>query len=299
MRENSASQHGAVTELCHAAVDYAGLFPPAKLPLPTAVRNYVSYQQGAHSSALGRFVLPVAGLADFEGAHAGLPPAWKSDWRLSVLAGPDLSADWRTITAFQDRNPNARVVALEYKPDRSAGLRGLWDIPPQIEAWVEVPASGPLAPLLEATANARRGAKIRTGGVTPDAFPDAARVVEFLAACLSHGLVAKATAGLHHPLTGTYALTYEPEAPRARMFGFVNLILAAAHLQHAGNARSAIDLLEDSNVGNFRPEADRLHWKDTTFPLEQIRRTRHTLVRSFGSCSFLEPIEGLQSLGWL
>lgn len=47
------------TLLIHA-VDYAGLFPPAKLDMETAVRNYASYQEGEHSWALGRFIVPVS-----------------------------------------------------------------------------------------------------------------------------------------------------------------------------------------------------------------------------------------------
>lgn len=289
----------AMSALCDAAVDYAGLFPPAKLPMLAAVRNYAAYRLGAHSAALGRFVVPVARLGEFEEAYAALASSEQSGWRLSVLAGPDLRSDWGQINAFHANHPEVRITGLEFKPATPADLRALPAIPPIIEVWVEVPASGSFETTVEAVAQAGRGAKIRTGGTTPDAFPVAGRVVDFLALCLRLNLCAKATAGLHHPLSGHYPVTYEPNAPTARMFGFVNLILSAAHLQNGGSAGSAAELLADTDAGHFRHEPGGLSWKEATFSTAQIRQARQTLVRSFGSCSFVEPIEGLQSLGWL
>src|SRR5436305_3640232 len=45
-------------------VDYAGLFPPAKLPLDEAIRNYVRYRTEPEAWMLGRFICPAARLAD-------------------------------------------------------------------------------------------------------------------------------------------------------------------------------------------------------------------------------------------
>src|SRR5438045_204787 len=45
-------------------VDYAGLFPPARLPLEEAVRNFVRYGGESDAWMLGRFVLPAARLAE-------------------------------------------------------------------------------------------------------------------------------------------------------------------------------------------------------------------------------------------
>src|SRR4051812_41630301 len=43
-------------------IDYAGIFPPARLPLEQAIRNYARYRQGPASWMLGRFVCPAAQL---------------------------------------------------------------------------------------------------------------------------------------------------------------------------------------------------------------------------------------------
>ena len=48
-------------------VDYAGLFPPSKLPMSEAVANYAKYKAGEHSWMLGRFVVPVGRLDEFLG----------------------------------------------------------------------------------------------------------------------------------------------------------------------------------------------------------------------------------------
>lgn len=47
-------------------IDYAGLFPPAGLAMAPAVSNYVAYRNGEYAWALGRFVLPVSRLSEFE-----------------------------------------------------------------------------------------------------------------------------------------------------------------------------------------------------------------------------------------
>lgn len=45
-------------------VDYAGLFPPAQLPLEPALRNHVSYLAHADAWMLGRFVCPTSMFAE-------------------------------------------------------------------------------------------------------------------------------------------------------------------------------------------------------------------------------------------
>lgn len=64
-------------------IDYAGLFPPADLPLAQAVADYVRYWQGPDSWMLSRFIVPAARLrelAEFRDAVAPIAPL-----RLSVL----------------------------------------------------------------------------------------------------------------------------------------------------------------------------------------------------------------------
>jgi hypothetical protein len=50
-------------------IDYAGLFPPAALDMPTALRNYAAYREGGFAWMLGRFVVPAARVGEVD-------PSW-------------------------------------------------------------------------------------------------------------------------------------------------------------------------------------------------------------------------------
>jgi hypothetical protein len=249
---------------------------------------------------LGRFIVPVARLAEFGAAYDTLPSASQAGWKLSVLAGEAPLADLAAIEEFNRRRPGARIVSVETKAGTLTDVaRVTVGFSPDLEVWVEVPANGEVAPFIFAIKAVNRHAKIRTGGITADAFPSAASVAGFLAACRDANVVCKATAGLHHTLQGDYRLTYEPGSPRAPMFGFLNVFLAATLLHSGGLVAEATGLLTESNADAFAVSASAINWRQHSFSASQISAARQSLCRSFGSCSFTEPIEGLQQLRWL
>jgi hypothetical protein len=147
--------------------------------------------------------------------------------------------------------------------------------------------------LLDAIQRHGQRAKIRTGGITPDAFPAIGNVAEFLRACKAKGVAFKATAGLHHPLRCVKPLTYEPNAPLGTMHGFLNVFLAAALLEHADA------ILAENDPSAFTFEDDGASWRGHGVSTEEIAATRRDFATSFGSCSFEEPIADLHALGWL
>ena len=147
--------------------------------------------------------------------------------------------------------------------------------------------------LLDAIRRHGQRAKIRTGGITPDAFPAIGNVAEFLRACKAKGVAFKATAGLHHPLRCVKPLTYEPNAPLGTMHGFLNVFLAATLLDHADA------ILAESDPGAFAFDDDSAAWRGHRVTTEEIVATRRDFATSFGSCSFEEPISDLRELGWL
>lgn len=140
----------------------------------------------------------------------------------------------------------------------------------------------------------RRGlcAKIRTGGLTEDAFPSHEAVAAFIRACKNAGVPFKATAGLHHPLRCVRPLTYEPNAAVGTMHGFLNVFLAAAMIDDA----EAILLETDAKAFTFDDSG--VTWRNRRASLDELRAMRQ-FATSFGSCSFEEPIEDLEELGWL
>jgi hypothetical protein len=291
----------AVSTLLDSLVDYAGLFPPAQLAMPEAVRNHASYLAGPHRLALGRFVVPLVRMAEFDAAFARLPAAAQRGWRLSVLAGPDPLADAAAILAFNSRYDDARIVSVETKTANPADVaRLVAPFPPSLEVWVELSPTAPdLSALIAAIRAVGRGAKLRTGGVIPEAFPSSAAVVRFLRECHDAGLVMKATAGLHHPLGGEYRLTYESGSPTGKMFGFLNVFLAATLIHTGGSDAEALAMLDDRDARSFTATPDALGWRAHRFTAAQITAARRALCRSFGSCSFTEPLTGLQELHWL
>lgn len=136
-------------------------------------------------------------------------------------------------------------------------------------------------------------AKIRTGGITPDAFPAIGDVARFIRTCKEHGVAFKATAGLHHPLRCIKPLTYDSDAPVGTMHGFLNVFLAAALPAHA----DAILAEEDPRALSFDDEG--VTWRGQRATVRELEEMRRTFAISFGSCSFEEPVADLQALGWL
>src|ERR1035438_1634039 len=85
-----ADAAGACSVLLRELIDYAGLFPPASLGMGAAVADYDAYSRSEWNWMLGRFIVPVSRLGEFEEAFAGLPIPLDEDlmgWRLSALLG--------------------------------------------------------------------------------------------------------------------------------------------------------------------------------------------------------------------
>jgi hypothetical protein len=297
----------ALETLLRGSIDYAGLFPPAGLDMSMAVANYASYRDGRHAWALGRFVVPASRIAEFESAAGGLlPPSTSpSPWRVAALLGADPAADIRVLGELNCRHAadgEGAVAAdvVEGKADSvNAVERLLGHVPPYLQAYVEVPIAGDPAPLVAAIGRAGGRAKVRTGGITPDAFPPAPDIVRFIRACLSAQVPFKATAGLHHPLRAEYRLTYEPDSVRGAMYGFLNLFLTTAFMATGLDDRQAGLLLEERDRDSIRFDESGVEWKGRRLGLDAIRRSREEGIVSFGSCSFTEPIGDLESLGLL
>jgi len=236
-------------ELFARLIDYAGMFPPAALPMEQAVANYARYREGEHAWMLGKLILPSS-------CAAGVPPA-----DVSVIGIDEVKA-----TTADD------IARIERK-----------------DVYVEVTDLS----LIKVIAAHGLRAKIRTGGVTADAFPSAERVAAFMRECAEHGVAFKATAGLHHPIRCVKPLTYEADAPRGTMHGFVNVFLAAALIRHAE------EILMESEAEAFAFDDDGASWRGHRIATDDLARIRAEFAISFGSCSFEEPVSDLKELGWL
>ncbi|HEY8259220.1 MAG TPA: hypothetical protein VIG08_16305 [Gemmatimonadales bacterium] len=295
----------ALRALMAGSIDYAGLFPPAELDMATAAANYAAYRTSDAAWALGRLVVPSARLSELEAARTQLPlNPDDHPWRLSALLGADPTRDLRAIEDFICRQTAGRggavVDVVEGKAGTVEAITALLDVLPRsLEAYIEVPAEPDPAPLISAIADRGARAKIRTGGVTSDAFPSAAHVARFIGASLRAGVPFKATAGLHHPIRAEYPLTYAKDSPRGVMFGFLNVFLAAAFMAGGMAAVSAIRLLEESAPASITVSDRYIEWRGHRLDETDIMAARGRAIVSFGSCSFTEPIGDLAALGLL
>jgi hypothetical protein len=310
--------------LLGGVVDYAGLFPPAKLPLDESVRNYARYRTGPDAWMLGRFVVPAARLAELEPYEelfrSGPPFGFTALGRGGATAQEFLAgmeADAAAIEAFRRRyGGRVAVDALEARLPaellREPTVEGLGEFVTAAADVLGVSGKAPLTPYYEAelgpawkaagtlvagiARDRRRGAgfKLRCGGLEAAAFPPSDQVAYVVCACRDAGVPLKFTAGLHHPLR-------RPDAGLGtKMHGFVN-VFAAGVLAHArgmpeGQVRRVV---EDEDAGAFAFSDDGLRWRDFRAGVDEVAEARRRLVVSFGSCSFDEPRDDLRALGWL
>ncbi len=283
----------AIEALLDGIVDYAGLFPPAALPLEEAATNYGAYLRGPDRSALGSFVIPVSRVEEL------LAGGWirGEAWPLSLLWTRDPALD-SELTRSLARDPSrVRIVSIETRAQAVEDLPWLAELTEAIPTFIEFDWREDPRPWVKALGRAGLRAKIRTGGVEAGLIPPVATVCSFLRACLDGGVAFKATAGLHHPFRGAYPLTYETNAPRAMMHGFVNLFLAGLLYARVGLSPEEME----STVSEMDPKAFHLHgdqagWRHHRVGVSDLMNYRRRIALSFGSCSFVEPLDDLRAL---
>jgi hypothetical protein len=90
------------------------------------------------------------------------------------------------------------------------------------------------------------GFKLRTGGVTADAFPSTEQVAWAIASVRDAGVPLKCTAGLHHPVR------HYNESVQTKMHGFLNVFGAGVLAEAKDLSQAQIQsILEDENPEHF------------------------------------------------
>jgi hypothetical protein len=291
------------------AIDYAGLFPPANLALGPALRNHAEYIRLPDAWMLGAFILPVA---EFDAAARGLSQ-FETEYPLRISAlGPrtdNADAFLRSLSAAMDsidlfRSRCGGVASIEqFEMPLPADANGdifkamrirLADSPLHIFWEPPVNIVGRAIELIGESnaANPERkfGFKLRTGGVTAEAFPSSAQIAAILAAVRNQQVPIKFTAGLHHPVRLFH------ESVQTQMHGFLNVLgagLLAA--EHAWTETQIAQMLDDEEPASFSFTDDFFAWREWKIPTERIP-ARRELVTSLGSCSFDEPRDDLRAL---
>ncbi len=261
-------------------IDDAGLFPPARKPMARAAADHRAARASAHAGMLGRFLCPVSRLAELGGEAA-------DDWGIgAIFDGPDWREDLACVAAHAGRG-RIRVLEVRLPADVELAAREL-AATPGAEVFFEVPAAGAPAAVRDIAALPEAvGAKLRCGGVEPQAFPPDEAVAAFIATARELALPFKLTAGLHHPFRT------RDEAIGVLQHGFVNLLAATAL-----DVDDLVAVVAEPDPAAFRVDAGGLRWRDTVAGPHAIARAR-SLFTAYGSCSFDEPVDDLIAHGCL
>lgn len=313
---HTATAPAGLQAFLHGLIDYAGLFPPAVLPLDQALTNYTLYRTQPTAWMLGRFIMPVGQLTQLTAGQLASGPAFD----FSVLGrGADTAAEWLTqlqtdqqaLTHFLHQHPgrataSAFEVRLPLDMLRSGEVDHLADLLAQaltilgeIQPFFEVPFVFGWETMVQTAVLAlqqtgRGGLKLRCGGVKAEQFPSVTQLATAILSGRDAGVMLKFTAGLHHPLRHFY-----PELEVMR-HGFVNVLGGALLAYGRGLNQATLEaILSETNPQVFRLDNQGLAWREQTLTLNQLSHLRQTAVLSYGSCSFDEPREDLQTLGWL
>ena len=293
--------------LLEHSIDYAGMFPPCSLELGPALTNQARYARLHERWMLNAFVLPVG---QFDASKQFLPQFDPMHpLRISALGPKTENANGFCVALVETdaaiRSLSAHNVDLVsisqlemFLPDDvdSSVLNEARSIVGSLPAFWEAPAERAertIALLAEHNSNTDQptfGYKMRTGGVTADAFPTSAQMAPALVAPATHQVPIKFTAGLHHPLR-----QYREEV-QTKMHGFLNVLGAAVlAAEHKWDAAQTAAMLDDEDVSSFQFDDEFFAWRDGRIDLNRLR-DRRRFVTTFGSCSFDEPRADLRAL---
>jgi len=260
--------------------------------MPDAVSGYAGNRAGEDRWALGRFVVPYNRVADLVAAIT-THGATSLPWPASVVGDASAFADIGALV--EQRESLGTVLSLESVEARAGTLPQVASLGPLVdrgfEVFAEVGVAEGLEDRLAAIARIGAAAKLRTGGTVAEAFPSPQDVLRFLRACRAAGVRFKATAGLHHPLRGEYALTYEAGAARGTMHGYLNVLLAAVLVWSGHDDDAVLALLEERAASAFTADETGLTWRGMHVATARLADVRANFMAGFGSCSFREPLD--------
>jgi hypothetical protein len=307
--------------LLTGVVDYAGLFPPAKLPLDQSIRNYARYRTEPESWMLGRFICPAERLSDLS---AFVPELFQDCPPLAVSAlgrgGKDASEfrdglrkDANDIEEFRRRHGGRVTVdVVETRLPPSIAREELTDVLTAAHRLFSSDEASGMMPYYEASSGedwssvlitlgrarktlrqsgAAAGFKLRCGGIEASAFPTPTQVTLAVVSARAADVPLKFTAGLHHPIRRHDA------GIGTIMHGFLNVFVAGVLANARGIGGDEVrEIIEDESAESFAFSDEGLRWRFHAANLTEIEFVRRSALTSFGSCSFDEPREDLRAL---
>lgn len=311
-------------------IDYAGMFPPAKLKMDEAVGNYIRYRKEKLNWMLARFVCPSNRLRELGNCFQKFED--KTPFRISVLSHhkknntnflDNLRDVVNSVKSFLDNNGRkftidiieTRLPPEIFQTNSSTSVKQILECSNSLfesadlcdmslffeinypAGWEKMFSTvvEEFSIFSRKSLNIKRaGIKLRCGGPHPSAFIGPSTVALVIRECRDAMIPLKATAGLHHPIR------HFNQRANAMEHGFLNLFGAGIlALVHGLSEEHLIPILEDKTPENFVFDNASFAWKNFHASAEDIAAARRTLMTSFGSCSLAEPEEDLIKLGLL
>ena len=316
-------------------IDYAGLFPPARLTLDEAIHNYAKYRKGPDHWMLSRFIIPAGKLSELNTYKDELleknPPydlsvtGSKGDTVKEFIEG--LKSDLKYLQQVHEDNPGllttqvyeTRLPLELIKQHDKKAVSKLLD---EVMIMFEKESPEPVSVFYESVFD-------------DDYLTDNIIVMDALA---QHQLkISKAVSLKKYLLTGfklrcggvkaemfpspeqvTFAVNHAihsdltmkataglhhpirhfDNAVNTKMHGFFNLFFGGIiSYTHGLNDDQLKTIIEDEEVDNFNFDNHHLRWKDYEADIKQIEKARRKCIVSYGSCSFDEPRDDLRALG--
>src|SRR6266702_4477127 len=102
--------------LLAGGIDYAGMFPPAKLSLEVAFRNYLEYRKSPDAWMLGRFICPAQKLGEVTNLLQECPIGQPVAISMLGEVPSQQEIQWpvsnyvKLIRAFNDRHTNSALI---------------------------------------------------------------------------------------------------------------------------------------------------------------------------------------------
>jgi hypothetical protein len=313
-------------------IDYAGLFPPAKLSLDEAIHNYVRYKKSADNGMLSRFIIPGAKLKKLS-PYAG--ELFTSDLPFDFSA---IGNTTQTVEDFQagigqlcqkciafcnKYEGRVHTPAAEIKlPKEVASSQSARQLEKLMNRAAEQLSRSSQSPeiifyenLLNESWKKEVEATIQAISEHNQKIANEVSDYRFAAYKLRCGgvkahlfpsieqiaFVINKARVYGVPLKGTAGLHHPvrhyADSVKTKMHGFFN-VFGGALLSHANDLTESElqDILTEEDPDQFSFADKLFQWKEISVSTREIEHLRATKLLSFGSCSFDEPREDLRQL---